>query len=201
MNEKRVVEVFFDYICPWCYLGSVRTDCLRQEYGVELRWSVFPLHPETPPEGMELAELFAGREALIRDMQVRLLQTAATEGLALAERTRTYNSRLAQELGKWAESRGKGDLFRHAVYQAYFVEGVNIALVEELLRISAAVGLPLDEAGAVLAERSFAPAVDADWQRAAELGISAVPTHLCDGKKLAGFTSYDEFVHLIGESP
>jgi predicted DsbA family dithiol-disulfide isomerase len=110
----------------------VRTDRLQQEYRVQLRWSVFPLHPETPPEGMELAELFAGREAMIRDMQARLLQVAATEGLPLAERSRTYNSRLAQELGKWAEQQGRGDQFRHAVYRAYFVEGVNIAQDQEL---------------------------------------------------------------------
>lgn len=178
----------------------MRTDRLQQEYGVELRWSVFPLHPETPPEGMELSELFAGREAMIRDMQARLLQIAADEGLPLVERTRTHNSRLAQELGKWAESKNQGDAFRHAVYYAYFAEGVNIALVEELLRIAAAVGLPVDEARTVLAERSFAPAVDADWQRAAELQITAVPTHLCGGKSLAGFASYDDFVRLIGES-
>jgi predicted DsbA family dithiol-disulfide isomerase len=178
----------------------VRTDRLQQEYGVELRWSVFPLHPETPPAGMALAELFAGHEAMIRDMQARLLQIAAAEGLPLAERSRTYNSRLAQELGKWAESRGIGDGFRHAVYLAYFVEGSNIALVEELLRIAAAVGLPTDEARAVLEDRIFAPAVEADWQRAGELGITAVPTHLCGGKRLAGFTSYDAFVRLIGEN-
>lgn len=178
----------------------MRTDRLQQEYGVELRWSVFPLHPETPPEGLELAELFAGREAMIRDMQTRLLQIAAAEGLPLVERTRTCNSRLAQELGKWAESRGRGDEFRRGVYRAYFVEGSNIARVEELLRIAGDVGLPGDEARAVLAARSFAPAVAADWQRAAELRVTAVPTHLCGRKRLAGFTSYDAFVRLIGES-
>jgi predicted DsbA family dithiol-disulfide isomerase len=178
----------------------VRTDRLQQEYGVQLRWRVFPLHPETPAEGMELAELFAGREAMIRDMQTRLLQIAAEEGLPLTERTRTSNSRLTQELGKWAESLDRGDDFRRAVYRAYFVEGVNIGLARELLRIAAAVGLPLDEARAVLEERSFSAAVDADWQRAAELGISAVPTHLCGGRRLTGFASYDAFVRLIGEN-
>ncbi len=179
----------------------MRTDRLQQEYGIKLRWSAFPLHPETPTEGMELSELFAGREAMIRDMQAKLLHAAAKEGLPLIERTRTYNSRLAQELGKWAESKSQGDRFRHAVYQACFVEGSNIAMVEELLRIAAAVDLPTDEARAVLTERSFAPAVDIDWQRAAELRITAVPTHLCGGKRLAGFASYDDFVLLIGESP
>ena len=199
MNSTPVVEVYFDYICPWCYLGTVRTDRLQQEYGVQLRWSVFPLHPETPPEGRELADLFAGREAMIRDMQARLLRIASAEGLPLAERSRTYNSRLAQELGKWAEQQGRGDQFRHAVYRAYFVDGVNIARVEELVRIATAAGLPADEARTVLAERSCAVAVDADWQRAMDLRITSVPTHRCGEKRLAGFSAYDDFVRLIGK--
>jgi predicted DsbA family dithiol-disulfide isomerase len=177
----------------------VRTDRLQREYGVELRWTVFPLHPETPEDGLELAELFfGGREEHIQAMQARLRQLATAEGLPLAERTRTYNSRRAQDLGKWAEERGKGDPFRRAVYRAFFVEGRNIALVDELVPIAEAIGLPGDEAREVLAARSFAAAVDADWQRARELGITAVPTHLCAGKKLVGFSSYEDFVRLIG---
>jgi predicted DsbA family dithiol-disulfide isomerase len=176
----------------------VRTDRLQREYGVELRWTVFPLHPETPEDGLELAELFGGREEHIQAMQARLRQLAAAEGLPLAERTRTYNSRRAQELGKWAQEQGKGDPFRRAVYRAFFVEGRNIALVDELVPIAEAIGLPGDEAREVLAARSFAAAVDADWQRARELGITAVPTHLCAGKKLVGFSSYEDFVRLIG---
>jgi predicted DsbA family dithiol-disulfide isomerase len=146
---------------------------------------------------VELSELFAGREADIADMQARLIKVAAAEGLPLANRTRTYNSRLAQELGKWAESMAMGDLFRKAVYRAYFVDGSNIALVDELIRIAKSVGLPVDEARAVLTERRFASVVDADWQRASEMRITAVPTHLCNGRRLAGFSSYDDFVRLI----
>jgi predicted DsbA family dithiol-disulfide isomerase len=172
---------------------------LQREYDIELRWTVFPLHPETPEAGMELSELFAGREADIGAMQARLSQVAAAEGLPLAARTRTYNSRLAQELGKWAESQGMGDPFRRAVYRAYFVAGSNIALVDELMRIAESIGLQVDEARAVLAARSFAAAVDADWQRAGELRITAVPTHIYGGKSLAGFGPYDDFVRLIGK--
>lgn len=178
----------------------MRTDRLQKEYGVELRWSVFPLHPETPTEGMEFAELFAGREAMIRDMQARLLQIAAIEGLPFIERTRTCNSRLAQELGKWAESHGRGDSFRRTVYLAYFAKGINIGLKEELVKIAGAAGLLPAEAEEVLSVRSFAPAVDADWQRAENLGITAVPTHLYGGKRLTGFASYDAFVELIGKA-
>lgn len=175
----------------------MRTDRLLREYRVELRWTVFPLHPETPEEGMELAELFAGREEEIKATQVRLRQLAEAEGLPFSERSRTSNTRRAQELGKWAEAQGKGDPFRRAVYRAYFVEGRNIARVDELVPIVEAIGLSGEEARAVLAAGSFAAAVDADWQRAGKLGVTAVPTHFCAGRRLVGFGPYEDFVHLI----
>jgi predicted DsbA family dithiol-disulfide isomerase len=65
-------------------------------------------------------------------MQERLRQVAAAEGVPLAERSRTCNSRRAQELGKWAEEQGRGEVYHRAVYHAYFVEGRNIVLVDEL---------------------------------------------------------------------
>lgn len=175
----------------------MRTDRLQREFGIKLRWSVFPLHPETPEEGRDLVDLFSGRDVDLRAMQERLLTIAAAEGLPLAERTRTFNSRRAQELGKWAEQQGREEQFHQAVYRAYFVEGRNIALVDELLRITAAIGLPVSEARDVLMTRSFAAAVDADWQRAGQLRINAVPTHLCGGRRLTGFGSYDDFLQLV----
>lgn len=172
---------------------------MQCEYNIELRWRVFPLHPEVPEEGMELLELFPGREEMIRSMQVRLLNLAAEEGLPLAERSRTCNSLRAQELGKWAEEQGQGDPFRRAVYRAYFVEGRNIALVDELAGIAESVGLPGDKARDVLETRSHAPAVKADWRRAGEMGITAVPTHLCEGRILVGFSPFEDFLRLIGK--
>lgn len=177
----------------------MRTGRLHKEYGVELQMRVFPLHPETPEEGMELSDMFAGREAMIADMQKRLIQVAAAEGLPLKLRTRTYNSRRAQELGKWAESQGAGDLFHHAVYRAYFVDGINIAVIDGLVAIAHSIGLPAGEARKVIETGSYAAAVDTDWQLSRELRITAVPTHLYEGRRLAGFGSYEDFERMIGK--
>ena len=176
----------------------MRTDRLQREYDVELRWSVFPLHPETPEEGQDLTDLFGAGSAQIRAMQQRVRQHAAEEGLPMAERTRTCNSRRAQELGKWAEELGRGEAFRQGVFRSFFVAGRNIARVEELVPIAEAAGLPANEARQVLATGRQAAAVDADWRQARELGITAVPTHLCAGRKLVGFSPYADFVRLIG---
>ena len=119
---------------------------MSREYEIEVRWLAFPLHPETPEEGLTLEELFAGRNVDVPRIQQRLKRVADSLGLPLAGRTKTYNSRLAQELGKWAESEGAGDRFHHAVFRAYFAEKQNIARVDELVGLAASVGLPADVA-------------------------------------------------------
>lgn len=177
----------------------MRTDRLREEFGLTIDWRVFPLHPETPEEGRDLAELFAGRMD-IAAMLERLGAVAADLGLPIGKRSRTYNSRRAQELGKWAEEQGAGEAFHAAVYRAYFVNGSNIALPEELTTIAAIAGLDPEAAQQVIASRSHAAAVDADWQRAARLGVTAVPTVIYQGQALVGFRPYADYQRLVAAS-
>jgi predicted DsbA family dithiol-disulfide isomerase len=109
----------------------------------------------------------------------------------MAERTKTFNSRLATELGKWAESNGKGDEFHNAVFRAYYVDGINIAKADKLIGLAEAVGLPGREAAEVLNTRAFREAVDADWDLAGQMGISAVPTFWLDGWAVVGAQPYE----------
>ena len=130
-------------------------------------------------------------------MLARLRRVAAEEGLPLGERTVTYNSRRAQELGKWAEERDKGEEFHRAMFHAYFAEGSNIALIEELLRVVAAAGLPQEETRTVLEERTYRAAVDQDWALARRWGITAVPTFVLNGQALVGAQPYEMMERLV----
>ena len=140
----------------------MRTDRLRAEYQIEFRYTLFPLHPDTPDEGLSLEERFAGRVFDIDAMQARLAGLMADEGLPYSQRTMTYNSRLAQELAKWAEAQNGGAGIHDAMYRAYFVDGVNIVLIDNLLTVVRQLGLPEGEAREVLLSRRFQDAVDAD---------------------------------------
>jgi len=112
-------------------------------------------------------------------------------GLPLGERTRTYNSRLAQELAKWAEAKGKGDEFHGAVFRAYFVDGRNIAQIDVLAGLAQEAGLSADEARIIVRERSFREAVDADWMRSHQMGITAVPTFVMGREAVVGAQPYE----------
>jgi predicted DsbA family dithiol-disulfide isomerase len=108
-----------------------------------------------------------------------------------------YNSRLAQELGLWAESQDAGDAFHSAVFKAYFVEGTNIAKVPALVELASSVGLPGDEAESILATRAFKAAVDADWELSREKAIRAVPTLVMNQERLVGAQPYKAMEMLL----
>jgi predicted DsbA family dithiol-disulfide isomerase len=182
----------------------VRIERLRKEHGVEVQWVHFPLHPDTPAEGRSLQELFAGRnydiEARQREMRARM----AAEGLPYGNRTMTYNSRLAQELGKWAASLPQGQPGREAIhdvlFKAYFVEGKNVGDVDVLLDIARSVGLPEEEAREVLEKRTFKAAVDADWAKSRAYGITGVPTFVAGGYGVVGAQPYEALEQLVQQA-
>ena len=127
----------------------------------------------------------------IPSMLDRLKRVAEDLGLPWGTRKMTYNSRLAQELGKWAEEKGRGDEFHDAVFRAYFVGGKNIGKKAVLVELAKKVGLPGKEAGEVLESRAFREAVDADWKLCMEMGITAVPTFMIDHQSAVGAQPYE----------
>jgi len=144
-----------------------------------------------------LEQLFANSPVDVEKMMHNLRKTAADLGLPLGERKKTYNSRLAQELGLWAESKNKGDAFHTAAFKAYFVDGKNIGKIPVLVDLAASVELPREEAAAVLATRAFKAAVDADWSLSQEKGITAVPTFVMNQDKLVGAQPYEMLERLM----
>lgn len=164
---------------------------------MQFEWVTFPLHPETPEEGRELAELFAGSGYDLPSMQKRLATVALREGLPFGTRSRISNSRKAQELGKYAEKMGLWEPFCQSVYRAYFVEGKNIGNADELLTAAEQAGLSPADSRKVLEEGIFREPVDSDWRRARMLGISGVPAFVYGNRLMVGFKPYEEYVRLI----
>jgi len=121
----------------------------------------------------------------------RLKKAAADEGLPFGDRVMTFNSRLAQELGKWAESRNKGDAFHHAVFRAYLADGKNIGKIPVLVETAVSAGLPSTEAEDVLLNRTFKKDVDEDWSLSQTNLITAAPTFFMNKEKLVGAQPYE----------
>jgi predicted DsbA family dithiol-disulfide isomerase len=162
-----------------------------------VRWVYFPLHPDTPAEGLPLKDLFAGRGFDLEAMHARMKGLMDAEGLPYSRRTHTYNSRLAQELAKWADSQPGCESIHDALYRAYFVDGRNIGDPEVLIDIARSVGLPSAAAPEVLAKRTFKEAVDADWEESRRRGITGVPSFIAGMYKVVGAQPYNVLADLL----
>jgi len=178
----------------------VRIEQLRKNYEIGIRWTAFPLHPETPEEGTTIEELYRARGIDVEAAKARLKKAADDLGLPMADRKMTYNSRLAQELAKWAETEGKGDSYHDAVFKAYYVSGRNIGKPGELVILAKSIGLPEEGAKTVLETRTFKEAVDADWARCHALGVTAVPTFVVNRRSVVGAQPYEVLEQLLKTS-
>ena len=118
-------------------------------------------------------------------------------GLEYGERSHTFNSRLAQELGKWADTQNEKSEIHDLIYRAYFVEGKNISDMNELLKIAETAGFDRTSAKEILEERSFKLIVDEDWKKSRELGITGVPTFQHKQNLLVGCQPYEILEHFV----
>jgi len=175
----------------------VRIEKLRTEHDVKIEWVHFPLHPETPPEGRSLADLFAGRNVDRQAMHAQMKARMTAEGLPYGDRTMTYNSRLAQELGKWADTLPGGEAIHDALFRAYFVDARDISRPEVLLEIVKEVGLSPEAAREVIEQRTFKNAVDADWALSRQYGITGVPTFVAGRYGVVGAQPYEALEDLV----
>lgn len=197
MSHESDLEIFTDFNCVWCYFSHGHVKQIKNTYDVNVVWRAFPLHPDAPPEGMPIRLLFGNQMDLMIE-KMTLLETKADQlGLPLKARTMISNTRWAQELGKWADSLGRIDVYHRAMHQAYFADGLDIGDRQVLMDVVAACGLSREAAEKVLVTGAFSTAVDEDWERSEVLEIMAAPSYVLNGDVRMGPQSFDELEDLF----
>jgi predicted DsbA family dithiol-disulfide isomerase len=161
---------------------------------------MFPFRSDTPEEGLSLDACFSDDPLVLKERMRNLKKTAEVMGLPFASPEIIFNSRSAQELGLWAESKGRGDAFLQALYIAYFVDSRNIAKISVLSEIAVSVGLPAEKVDNVLKEGAFKEPVDRDWAMAKEMNILVLPTFVLNGGRLVGAQPYHKLQRLMENS-
>ena len=133
----------------------------------------------------------------VDEMMAHLKDTATNLGLELSDRKMTYNSRLAQEIGLWAEIKNRGHQFHMEAFKAYFAHGRNLADQDVLLDLINRSGLDMEEGRQVIETRAFSDAVDADWALSREKNVIAIPTFFMGSERLVGAQSYEALKKLV----
>ncbi|MFP6728827.1 MAG: DsbA family oxidoreductase [Alphaproteobacteria bacterium] len=183
-----LIDIISDVVCPWCYVGKRRLEAAlaaRPDLSVEIAWHAFQLNPGMPEEGMDrenyLATKFGGADraaSIYSDIE----QAGATEGIEFAFDAikRTPNTINAHRLILLAGRHGVQDSVVELLFRRYFLAGVDVGDIQQLIAIATEAGL--DEAATrdYLESDEGVEEVTSEDRQMRHIGVTGVPCFIID---------------------
>jgi len=200
------IDIVFDTVCPWCFVGSRRLShalALRPGVPVDLRYHPFLLNPDMPPGGIErsvyLERKFGGGHRARRVLEA---VTMAARGAGVTFHfdaiKRMPNSVDSHRLLWVAQEEGLIEPALDAVFRAFFQEGQDIGDRSVLMGIGEAVGLTRSLVDAAFERPAAITEIRSANARAHAMGISGVPSFVFnDSYAIAGAQEPDVLLRLI----
>ena len=190
------IEIYADFICPWCYISLDRLARLAKERSIHLHWNPYLLRPDIPADGVPLSSILPPDRLERAEAAIREVTQAA--GLPLNRPALVPNTRQAHEVGMLAEANGLDDAYHQATLRAYFAQARNIGDAEVLAEIGEEVGMARDEILETLHTGRYRAEIDRATTDAFEGGIRSVPNFIfASGKRFSGAQPYEEFLQAV----
>ena len=202
------IEVWSDYVCPFCYIGKRTLEQALVQSGfesqAEISFKAYQLDPKTPTDSTvstyeSLAKKLGQTLEQAKEMTKGVAQHARSVGLEYDfDNMMEANTLAAHRLVKWAETKNKDAELTEQLMHQYFIEAKNVGSHNILLTIAEAVGLPRDEAKQVLESDQFMAQVQVDIAEAGQIGVQGVPFFVVNRKyALSGAQSLEAFVEAL----
>ncbi|MFE6871688.1 DsbA family oxidoreductase [Kitasatospora sp. NPDC057692] len=185
------VEIYSDIACPWCYIGKRRfeqaLDGFAGKENVEVVYRPYQLVPDAPatasPHRAWLAERYGPQSVA---MDARVAELGLTEGITYdfdaALHANTFLGHRLLHLAETEFGAAVQGRLKEALLKAHFTDGVDVGDRTALTEVAVGAGLERDRVTAYLAGDEGAAEVRAQLDEARELGITAVPTFVFEGK-------------------
>lgn len=186
------VTVYYDYICPFCFLGTKRILELSKEFDLTIDWKGIEIHPEFPPQGKKRTRTLKSKSfaETIREMAQEDNMEIKLPGFAT-------NSRQSLEASEFAKVKGRFLEFHIGSYEAYFLEGRNIGDIEIILDIGEKAGLDKSDLSDCLDKRTMFDQIVANKKDAEDNLVLGVPTFMFGKFPVHGNQSTQTMRHLI----
>ncbi|QVI74200.1 DsbA family protein [Pseudomonas syringae] len=168
------IDVWSDYVCPFCYLQLAVLEQLQQTYGerLEFNWHAFELRPDP------LALLDPSADYLRETWSRSVLPMADRRQVTMKMPSVQPRSRKVLEAAAFARNAGSFETFHKEAYRAFFEKGLDIGETHTLLELAATTGLDRQAMEQALNAGHFEKAVIDDQLLAQKLGLRAVPVLL-----------------------
>lgn len=190
------VEVYVDYVCPFCFLVEDAVDELKRERDVEVEIKPFELRPDPVPT------LRPEDEYLPRVWAQSVYPMAERLGFdirlpSVSPQPRTEKAFLVFQL---AREQGLAEEYTEAMFSAFFQHDRDIGRDEVIVDIATTVGLERAEVTAALDDEGRRRRHRAELDQAVhDRGISAVPSIFVDGQLVCGVPSATRLKKVVDQ--
>ncbi|APC18796.1 disulfide bond formation protein DsbA [Pseudomonas frederiksbergensis] len=148
------IQVTYDFICPWCWIGGENLDRALAVTGLSatrrITYVPYQLNPNMPAQGMDRKTYRSGKFgswARSQAMDAQVTQAGRAVGLVFDyERAEKTPNTLAAHRLIWRQQQIGTDAsgLVKAIFKAYFAEGRDIGDVDVLVDIAGENGLDRD---------------------------------------------------------
>ncbi|WHY84125.1 DsbA family oxidoreductase [Neobacillus novalis] len=187
------IEVWSDYVCPFCYIGKRRLEEALSQFPdkdkVEVEFKSFELDPNSPKNsGENIHEVLAKKYGMSLEKAKQANQGVGSQAASVGLRfnfdemkpTNTFD---AHRLAKFAKTQGKEAVVSEKLLHAYFTESKDIGNLETLADIAEDAGLTRQEVISILNDKNaFAADVRQDESLAQQYGVRGVPYFVINQK-------------------
>ncbi len=190
------VDVFMDYVCPFCFLVEPALEELRQDRDVEITTRPFELRsdpvPTLRPEDDYLPTIWRQSVYPMSD-RVGVPVTLPT----VSPQPRTEKAFMVLQL---AQEHGKDDAYSDAMFRAFFQQDHDISEDAVIIDVAVSIGLDEDAVSEALHSETRRHRQRADQKHAVDsVGITAVPGVVVGGHLLRGVPSATRFKKVVDE--
>jgi predicted DsbA family dithiol-disulfide isomerase len=196
MTTSVRLDVFSDYLCPWCYNAAVRLREVQQAYGnrVRIHWRTFPLIPGEQPDRRVTQKTREGWQRIGAE------EPRAAFGPPAIDAPLPSSSIPALTAAKCAERQGEDafDRLHERLFTALFRDHLDIGRPDVLRRLARETALDLTRFEADYAGEAYEAVLRDCAEGAAWFGVSGLPTVILDEKlSLVGAVPTDRYRLLI----
>jgi predicted DsbA family dithiol-disulfide isomerase len=170
----RSIRFFYDVVCPYSYIETHAVEEAEDRGDVEVEWLPYELRPAPKP-------LLEPRGDHLRvDWTRHVYRRALAAGVEIHLPRYQPRSTLPLAACLWAAEHGRLRPFKHALYEAFFCEGEDIATDAEIARAAESAELPADEAIRAAYAPERVARLHAIRRDADAAGVAGVPSLLTD---------------------
>ena len=188
--DPRTVLHWYDFLCPFCYVGQHRTAILVR-HGLQVVALPFQAHPDIPPGGMPAGPRHGPMYAMLE-------REASEAGLPLHWPPRLPNTRRALAAAEWARRHQPRAFpqFHKDLFAAHFVLGEDLEDPVVIDRHASESGIDLAALHVAFADDSAVAAVTEAETVGRKYGVQGTPAWLLGQRLITGLLPAAEFERL-----